>query len=140
MKKMMSVEAKGHQERLRRRLSSYFCSLKIHTVHSLFLRHPSRNCPRVIYIVSFRTRRFRKGKEIWKRVHGVEVGPHHATSEWDRVVDRFCHLWLFTLTFSSHDLRSLEKLIWQNIVSDWRVQKVPKTQNMVSCSAKLKPK
>jgi hypothetical protein len=54
---------------------------------------PSQNSLRGhISIVNFRSRRFHRGKETWKRAHMVGGGSHHVARKWGHMMPLFSYL------------------------------------------------
>jgi hypothetical protein len=120
-----------------------YCSLQIYFVLSVSMPPPREIAWEIIYLVSFKLRQFRRGKESWKGVHGVESGVHHAARTLGHVVPHLFHLVVLHIDFFFARASFLENLIYQKdcvCLMFERSLKLKIRKNIISCSTELKLK
>jgi hypothetical protein len=143
IKEMMLMEAKGQPRAAL--TSSPLLPSKSSDPYCVFYAPPPvrrKIAQGVIYIVGFRSRWFRRGKEIQRRAHTREVGTYHVARSGDHMVGAFlprgASCWLFLLTIFVSLKNNVPK-----ILGVFDVLKVPKTQKYKKLgfySIEFKPK
>jgi hypothetical protein len=133
--KIMPIEAKGQPGAALAvaLLLSFQSSVLFHIFCVSLLPEIARG---VIYIVGFRSRWIRGGKEIQKRAHELGCGPHHAARKFDRVVDPFSYLMALHVDFFLECSSFPWKMVGQKIGSIWH-HEVPKTQKYIKIGVPL---
>jgi hypothetical protein len=122
------MEAKGQLGAALAAAPSFPCCLYISFVFFVFLRHPPARSLEGIYILGFRSRRFRGVQDCVKTTHDGKVVPHNTTRIVACMVGPLSYLAAFHVDFLLSWSYISPKNDVEKTLGPFDVQKVPESQ------------